>query len=490
MKVGIRLRLMLSLFALMLVTLWLTVFVLIKDSNQRMDAMQREQANYLAKTLAEGSLDALVTGDYELLERWVESAKPDETYAYAALVRPNGQVLTHTNLSLIGEVIKTTELSDNGYAQLDSYQQRPVLVVKHAAMLGKKHLANAHIAYYADIPYQQQEETVRHLVLIMLGSSLLLMVGIYLITDKSIKPIRELTNAVSTFTLEKGIRFSPRIFNRTDEVGALAHSFDELSYRLLKSYKELKAAHDEALLSKDQAEHANRAKSEFLANISHELRTPMHAVLGFSELGLAKLDSLEKVEKYFLQIKDSGGRLLALIDSLLEISKFEAGEYELELEQRDLLTILEQAVYERKVFIENKKLQLLITVEGKATASVDVEGIYNVLKSLLDNAIKYSTPETEINIKIIMEKNSSNKNGYEEVLHFRVQNQGVGIPVNELTEIFDDFTQSSETKDGSGGTGLGLAISKKIIEAHKGKMWAENIEEPAGVAIHFTLPVH
>lgn len=485
MKIGIRLRLLISLFILTGLALWLTAVVLIKDADQRLDNHHKQLAVHQAKTLAEGSLDALVSGDFELLERWVASSLPTEQYAYAALVRPNGQVLTHTDLSQIGELIPTKAEPVTSLIRQTQYQQRPVLEVLYSSTLGKKHLANAHVAYYLDIEYKQDKDTFYRLIGIMTAASLFLMLGVYVVTDKIVKPIRQLTNDVSDFTLEKGVRFSPLIFNRKDEIGALAHSFDEMAYRLVRSYKELEVAHDEALEAKVQAEIANMAKSEFVGNISHELRTPMHAILGYSELGASKSSMPDKVEGYFGQIRKSGLRLMDLIDSLLDISKLETGKYEIDYEKYSLLSMIGQCRDEKHASLEAKQIELNIRSESDAVAEFDIKGMHQVVMGLLINAIKYGDVGTQILVDL---KNEITVEGSDSI-HFYIHNIGPEIPAEELSNIFEDFVQSSETKDGSGGTGLGLSISKKIIEAHGGRMWAENSADKSGAVFHFIFPV-
>lgn len=489
MKIGIRLRLVISLFILTGMALWLTAVVLIKDAEQRLDNHRKELAVHQAKTLAEGSLDALVTGDFELLERWVASSLPTKEYAYAALVRPNGQVLTHTNLSLIGEKIQTHNKPVDSFIRQAQYQQRPVLEVLYSSTLGKKHLANAHVAYYLDIPYQQDKETFYRLIGIMTAASLFLMIGVYIVTDKIIKPIRHLSDDISNFTLEKGIRFSPVVYNRKDEIGELAKSFDKLSYRLIRSYYDLKVSHDDAINAKELAEYASEAKSDFIANISHELRTPMHSILGFSELGKMKAESPEKVIMYFEMIRQSGSRLLDLINDLLDTSKLGAGEYKINKTENDLLPLVDKCEQEMNFLLIEKSIYISLHSEKEAIACFDSVAICRVINNLMSNAIKYCNSESEIVIEVSIENQFEENDESNEVLHFKIRDEGAGIPEKELLTIFDNFSQSSTTKDGAGGTGLGLTISKRIIEAHHGKLWAENSKDKSGVVFHFILPV-
>jgi len=484
MKLGIRTRLIVSLFVLMALSFWLTAVVLIKDADKRLESHHIEMAEHHVKVLAEGSLDGLVSEDFELLEQWVNSSLPTERYAYAALVKPNGQVLTHTDLSLIGNNTSTYKEPVQFKRRTAIYNERQIVEIVYSSVLGDTHFANAHMAYYIDIEHEQSQQTFYRLILIMLASTILMMLGVYFITDKVITPVRQLTNDVSAFTLAKGVRFSPRIFNRKDEIGELAHSFDQMSYRLIKSFKEINQAHDEALHSKEEAEAANLAKSEFLTNISHELRTPMHAILGCSDLALDKADSKEKVEQYVGLIKNSGERLMKLIDNLLDVSKLETGKYVLDIEEGSLLAVFEKCRDENQSLLEEKELTVQVDNQPVSIFMFDQAAIERVLSNLLINAIRYSKQRTDIVVSIMEGRQPDGSL----VQHFKIKNEGAIIPQDELSKVFEAFVQSSATKDGSGGTGLGLSISKKIVEKHGGKIWAENLPDEKGVVFHMTLP--
>jgi len=547
MKIGIRIRLLISLMSMLGISLWLTALVLIDDANNQVESFRKTQAVYQAKTLAEGSLDALITKDYELLESWVASALPSSEYAYAALVRADGQVISHTDTSMVGHKMKMSSVPVSGLVKELMFEQRPVVEIVYSSALDDMLFANAHVAYYVDIPYEQQENTKRHLIWIMLGSGLLLMAGVFVVTDRIIKPIRKLTDDVMGFSLEKGIKFSQSTYNRKDEIGALARGFDDLSYRLSRSYLDLKAksneleekvkqrtkvleerstdlehsnlalqkaqleiqknrdnlqqqvnertnelkkAMDLAVEARDQAESANASKSEFLANMSHELRTPMHAILGFANMGADKaVDEKDAAfNDYFTVITSSGERLLLLLNNLLDISRLEAGYTELHLEKNDLYEITVSCTNGFKQLLEDRKLNLKInSALNKERCIFDKKLIQQVVDNLIGNAVKFSKEGGDVKIDIIDDTLHSVAEKNIPSIRFSITDYGVDIPESELEEIFDKFIQSTATKTGAGGTGLGLSISKSIIRAHKGKIWAENVDNE-GVVFHFVIP--
>ena len=547
MKIGIRIRLLISLMTVLGVSLWLTALVLINDANNQVESYRKTQAVYQAKTLAEGSLDALITKDYELLENWVASALPSSEYAYAALVRPDGQVISHTESRMVGNAMETKAVPVSGVIKELMFEQRPVVEIIYSSALDDMLFANAHIAYYVDIPYEQQESTIRDLIWVMVGSGLVLMAGVFVVTGRIIEPIRQLTDDVMSFSLEKGVKFSQAIYNRKDEIGSLARGFDDLSYRLSRSYLELKAKSDEleekvkqrtavleerstdlersnqalykaqqeiqknrdnlqeqvkertaelknardiALEAKEQAETANASKSEFLANMSHELRTPMHAILGFANMGVEKLvdEKDATLKEYFTVIINSGERLLQLLNNLLDISRLEAGYTELLLEKNDLYDIPVSSISAFKKMLEDRKLNLEINPKvNKETCIFDRKLIQQVVDNLIGNAVKFSEVGSDVKIDIVDDVLSSVVDKNIQAIRFSITDYGVDIPESELEEIFDKFIQSTATKTGAGGTGLGLSISKSIIRAHKGKIWAENLGSE-GVVFHFVIP--
>lgn len=143
-------RLAYSLGALLCVALLTLGYVLLDDAERRFDHERLVQARAQARTLAEGSLDALVTGDYELLERWVASAIPGEHYAYAFLARLDGQILTHSEPAQVAHFIAPVDEQVQQSERKLLYSGRPVKEIVHPAIVGQHHLANAHIAYFLD----------------------------------------------------------------------------------------------------------------------------------------------------------------------------------------------------------------------------------------------------------------------------------------------------------------------------------------------------
>ena len=275
----------------------------------------------------------------------------------------------------------------------------------------------------------------------------------------------------------------------------LVESNKKMYEELSKSFNALEKRSIELQRATNIAETANKTKSEFLSNMSHELRTPMHSILAFAELGQSdvKNTTTEKLEKYFSRILEGGTRLMTLLDSLLELSKFESGKMEMKFSESDLRDIVATSINEVEAYL--KQLGLTVTVDDNDCNSLvilDTQQISQVIHNLLSNAIKFSPQHSKIKIKIENDSIVKNNDGEADTsiaaIRFSIFDQGVGIPEDELEVIFDKFSQSSSTKTGAGGTGLGLSISKDIIEAHSGKIWAENNQSESGSVLSFVIP--
>jgi len=227
-------------------------------------------------------------------------------------------------------------------------------------------------------------------------------------------------------------------------------------------------------------------KSDFIANISHEFRTPMHAILSFANFGIKKTGHVpdEKIIHYFEQIKNSANRLMPLVDNLIELSSLEAGIIECHMLEHDIFPIIMVVVQEQEKIAEKKQINFQVShSEAQAKAKLSKSCIIKVVRHILQNAIRFSKEQSTITISI--DCYYENNHPFQKI---SFSDNGMGIPEQELKDIFLKFFQSSKTKTTAGGTGIGLAICKHIIEKHGGKIWAENNPDQ-GATIAFTLPV-
>lgn len=233
------------------------------------------------------------------------------------------------------------------------------------------------------------------------------------------------------------------------------------------------------------AEHAQEAMSTFLSNMSHELRTPMHAILSYARLGQERISRglPDKTQQYLDRIEQSGVRLLALLNDLLDLSRLEAGRLPIDPGVHELTTTVDAVILEVGGLAQSRQLAIERTGLRSLTAWYDPARIAQVLTNVLGNAVKFSSPGGVVTISLGQRTGPDGRPLAEVV----VADNGIGIPADEREAIFDKFVQSSTTRTGAGGTGLGLAISRELVHAHGGDIRAEG-NPGGGTRFIFTLP--
>jgi signal transduction histidine kinase len=252
-----------------------------------------------------------------------------------------------------------------------------------------------------------------------------------------------------------------------DELGSLAANVNRMNDELRRLYGELEAA--------------SRHKSEFLANMSHELRTPLNAIIGFSQVLLQRMfgEINEKQQEYLEDILSSGNHLLSLINDVLDLSKVEAGQVELEVGTFSLREALDRGV----VIVRERAVKNGITLTLDLAPDVNlVDGderrIRQVVFNLLSNAVKFTPDGGRVAVT------ATRVDGEVEVA---VADSGPGIAYEDQERIFDEFQQTEAGVEQREGTGLGLALSKRLVELHGGRIWVES-EPGLGSRFAFTLP--
>lgn len=262
-------------------------------------------------------------------------------------------------------------------------------------------------------------------------------------------------------------------------------NYEELLRNQNREYEamneELIETNQELFKAKEKAEESDRLKSAFLANMSHEIRTPLNGIMGFSDLlTMSDISQKQKLE-YFSIIKKNGERLMRLIDDLIDISKIEADQVELEYRQTDLNQLLKEleAVFQQQN--DNEDLEIKCTYGedgGNLIIMTDPNRLSQILTNLLRNSMKFTGKGT-ISFGYKQENDQ---------IKFYVQDTGVGISPEIQDVIFKRFRQGTTTLDRAyEGSGLGLSISQGIIELLGGEIWFDT-EQNAGTTFYFTLP--
>jgi signal transduction histidine kinase/HAMP domain-containing protein len=231
-----------------------------------------------------------------------------------------------------------------------------------------------------------------------------------------------------------------------------------------------------------ELEIASKHKSEFLANMSHELRTPLNAILGYTELILDKIygDVPDNIQEVLERVEKNGRHLLGLINDVLDLSKIEAGQLVLSLDDYSMKEVVHTVLTSVESLAAEKNLKLKVSVSPEVThGRADQQRISQVLLNLIGNAIKF-TEEGEVRVEATVSNDT---------FVVSVSDTGPGLSEADQQRVFEEFRQvdGSSTRK-KGGTGLGLSIAKRIVEMHGGRIWV-NSTEGQGSTFWFTLPV-
>jgi len=247
---------------------------------------------------------------------------------------------------------------------------------------------------------------------------------------------------------------------------------------------ERKRVEQELHLAKSAAESASRTKSDFLASMSHEIRTPMNSIMGIADL-LAKTTLTTEQNKYVQIFRRAGDNLLNLINDILDLSKVEASQLELERTSFLLNDLLEKVAEMVATRAQEKGLTVVYEVAPGVPAQLvgDPMRLQQVLLNLIGNAIKF-TELGEVVVRVTSDADSS----VPTALRFTVTDTGIGIPAEKMSRVFERFTQADSSMTRRfGGSGLGLTISKRLVEAMGGRIWAESVVDQGSV-FSFAVP--
>jgi signal transduction histidine kinase len=236
----------------------------------------------------------------------------------------------------------------------------------------------------------------------------------------------------------------------------------------------------------EKVKESEKMKDEFINIAAHELRTPIQPILGLSDIIYSKVKD-EELHELLDIIMRNAKRLKRLTDNLLDVTKIESRSLMLNKEKFIMNILISEVL---KDYVNKQKNQLIVKIvyDFKRKEDIIVEAdrdrISQVIHNLLDNALKFTTTHNNQKIFVIVDKK---KEGEEEkkVVIVSVKDTGEGIPEKILPKLFSKFSISNSTT----GTGLGLYICKNIIEAHEGKIWAENNSDENGATFSFTLPI-
>ena len=243
-------------------------------------------------------------------------------------------------------------------------------------------------------------------------------------------------------------------------------------------------AEEELIREKEKAEQGSRAKSDFLSRMSHEIRTPMNAIIGMTSIGMSTSD-IDRMKYCFAKIEDASKHLLGIINDILDMSKIEAGKFELSMAEFDFEKLLQRVVNVVSFRVDERQQKLTIYIDRSIPKILvsDDQRLAQVITNLLGNAVKF-TPEKgfiRIGTQFLGEEDGVC------TIQITVADTGIGISPEQQERLFKSFQQAEvNTSRKFGGTGLGLSISKNIVEMMGGRIWIES-EIGAGSKFAFTI---
>ena len=470
-----------------------------EDQARVLEQMKRD-SRIMAESLSYSIKNMRDVNELIHIQRLVNRlTRESETISRIMIVDDNSRIIAANDLNSVGMIAedKGVRAIMNGaeiYTRL--FPRQKMYMVDMPLKIGGEFEGVVSVGYDATNYYTHLSQIFQFGLLI---SAMGILMGIFLsfqVSNPIIEPLRRLTDV--TKRLAAGDLSQRATVGSKDEVGTLARAFNQMAHDLAR-YKEeadqysktleekvrqrtqeLEISNQELRAIQNELMEANMVKSEFMSIASHELRTPLTTLLGYSELLLTR-PLTDSQEKEFLGfINEESVRLSRIVDDLLDISRIES--------QKDFGFVrkpLEPAELVRKniKFYSGTEAGHRISAEVEENlplVNVDAEKMGQVIKNLLDNAIKYA-PFGSIVCKAFSE-------GY--MVWFNVQDSGIGISEEDIPKIFNKFfrVEREETEHVS-GTGLGLSIAKYIVESHNGEITVES-ELGKGTTVSFGLPIY
>lgn len=452
--------------------------VTIKYSLEETKQQFTESMQTTANLLAEQSRVALLTGEYDDLQPYIEQLTKNPAIDSIALTNMQGLVVVSNKLNLIGSRQIAFESTDS------------LIVLNREISNTAGILGNLAIRYSIQKLIQINKDVLNlGIKIALLGMTLIAFIGIGIgfFLTRNLGILSTVAEDLASGSMNARTNFSGH-----DEVAVVGRAFDQMAENVASNVAALKRATElleqrvnerteDLAIAKEDAENASRAKSSFLANMSHEIRTPLTSIIGHSETLLNSNMSLDDRVESINTVIRSGKHLLQIINDILDLSKIEADRLEPEIINANLFDMVRDIESITRLNAENKGLSFKIEYSFPlpATIHTDPLRLKQILINLCNNAVKF-TSEGSVRIKISCDCDSQK-------MQFRVIDTGIGLNREQLKNLFTQFTQAdASTTRRYGGTGLGLYLSRQLANKLGGDISVESTPE---VGSCFTLHI-
>ncbi|MGE5329329.1 MAG: sensor histidine kinase [Deltaproteobacteria bacterium] len=278
---------------------------------------------------------------------------------------------------------------------------------------------------------------------------------IYFISRRISRPIVQMTDAA--MKLAGGEKVEEIKAKTSDEIEKLADAFNTMNKQL---------------------EITENVRREFIANVSHDLRTPLTSINGFVQGMIDGLIKPENYPKYLAIMKEEINRLIKLTGDILEIAKIQGGAIKLNIVDVKTVDVINEIIRSLEITAHQKQVQIVSECPVEFYVKADSDRLKQILSNLITNAVKYSGEGSQVRISVKQE---------DDFIKFAVRDNGQGIPEEDLAHVFDKFYRGDRTRQNDGGTGLGLNIAKSLVELHGGKIWVES-KRGEGTSFYLTIP--
>jgi signal transduction histidine kinase len=432
--------------------------------------MEENQTNVI-KGLAQVGKESLITNDEILLINYVNLVKRTRGVMYAVVTSPQGKVLAHNDVNILGTItndaIAIKARSSNKLVTQSYVDKGNQKIVDFALpiFINQNKVGIARIGFSQDSLHEIVEETLRETRKRIFGVAVVMLfigfIGAIILAQMMTKPIKQM--AKGTGLIGQGKLDTTIVVKSKDELGSLARDLNKMSGQL----KEI-----------------DQMKSDFLASVTHELKSPLTSLIMYIDLFLTgatgKLN--EKAKKFLRIMERNSNRLSRFIDDLLDMARIERGKMEIKKESLGIFPIVSETVELMKPQADEKNIEIAMNIpDNLPLVLIDGDRTRQIITNLLSNSIKFTPEKGKISINIRDDK---------KYLEVSLSDTGIGIPPDRTSNIFDKFEQVKEVRErvkGPRGTGLGLAIVKSLVEAQGGKIWLKS-EVDKGSTFYFTLP--